>query len=100
MLAAYAGLTGLLLLELWYISGQEFGTFCLWLILVGEAIFLTSLLLGDYSVMVLAVRRPSDWVVALVFPAVVVLGMAGCLAFVYQLAALPAPGPCGEICMP
>ncbi len=57
-------LMGLLFLELWHISGQDFARFCLLLVLVGEAIFLSSLLLGDYSVMVLVVRRLSDWVVA------------------------------------
>ena len=96
---AHALLIGIVVLELWYISGERFGVFCWLLVLVAQAVFFASLLLGDYQFMVLVRYRIFDWLFALAFPTVLALGVIACLVLIYQVTATPSI-PCGEVCLP
>lgn len=98
-----AALTGIITLAMWDLSGQRFWLFCALLVFVSESVFLSAKLLGDHdATKALGWRFSgfSDWAIASVFLAVIVLAFVACLVVTYQLVFLAPLGTCGELCLP
>ncbi len=103
VILAGAALTVIVTVEMWDLSGQRFWLFCALLVFIGESIFLSAKLLGDNdATKALGWRFSgfSDWAVASVFLAVIVLAFVACSVVTYQLVFLAPLGTCGEICLP
>jgi hypothetical protein len=103
VILAGAALTVVVIIEMWHLSGQRFWLFCALLLFASESVFLSARLLGDDDATnVLGWRFCgfSDWAVASLLVAVVVLGLIACSVVAYQVVSLAPVGACREICLP